>query len=67
MYIHINVWTPQRLNPEQKAFFEKHLRPWAERFFVDLETTKDAQFYKAVGQVGRLFIAIETEAFALPQ
>ena len=52
---------------DEKAFFEKHLRPWAERFFVDLETTKDAQFYKAVGQVGRLFIAIETEAFALPQ
>ena len=52
---------------DEKAFFEKHLRPWAERFFVDLETTKDGQFYKAVGQVGRLFIAIETEAFALPQ
>ena len=25
MYIHINVWTPQRLNPEQKAFFEKQM------------------------------------------
>jgi TorA maturation chaperone TorD len=55
-------------NPaDEKSFFEKHLRPWAERFFVDLETAKEAHFYKAVGQVGRLFIAIETEAFALPQ
>ena len=55
-------------NPaDEKSFFEKHLRPWAERFFVDLEMAKDAHFYRAVGQVGRLFIAIETEAFALPQ
>ena len=52
---------------DEKSFFEKHLRPWAERFFVDLEMAKDAHFYRAVGQVGRLFIAIETEAFALPQ
>lgn len=25
MFIHINVWTPQKLNKEQKEFFEKHL------------------------------------------
>lgn len=25
MFIHINVWTPQKLTPEQKAFFEKQL------------------------------------------
>ncbi len=25
MFIHINVWTPQKLNPEQKAFFEKQV------------------------------------------
>lgn len=52
---------------DEKSFFENHLRPWAERFFVDLETAKDAHFYRTVGQVGRLFIAIETQAFALPQ
>lgn len=26
MFVHINVWTPQKLNPEQKEFFEKQLR-----------------------------------------
>lgn len=25
MFIHINVWTPQKLTPEQKEFFEKQL------------------------------------------
>lgn len=25
MYVHINVWTPQKLSPEQKEFFEKQL------------------------------------------
>ena len=25
MFVHINVWTPQKLNPEQKAFFEKQM------------------------------------------
>ena len=25
MFVHINVWTPQKLNAEQKAFFEKQM------------------------------------------
>ncbi|MBS1548611.1 MAG: J domain-containing protein [Bacteroidetes bacterium] len=25
MFVHINVWTPQKLTPEQKAFFEKQM------------------------------------------
>jgi len=25
MFVHINVWTPQKLNPEQKEFFEKQM------------------------------------------
>lgn len=25
MFVHINVWTPQRLTPEQKSFFEKQM------------------------------------------
>ncbi|MDO5617027.1 MAG: molecular chaperone DnaJ [Cruoricaptor ignavus] len=25
MFVHINVWTPQKLTPEQKAFFEKQI------------------------------------------
>jgi TorA maturation chaperone TorD len=51
---------------EDRRFFERHLRPWAERFFADLEQAKAARFYRAVGRLGRIFIGIETEAFALP-
>ena len=50
----------------QKRFFEKHLAPWIGRFFTDLEQVKGSDFYRRVGTVGRLFVEIETEAFALP-
>ncbi len=48
-----------------RRFFERHLRPWAPRFFADLETGKSANFYRAVGRVGGLFMDIEAEAFAM--
>ena len=50
----------------QKMLFEKHLAPWIGRFFADLERVKNSNFYRCVGTVGRLFVEIETEAFALP-
>jgi TorA maturation chaperone TorD len=46
--------------------FEKHLAPWGRRFFADLEQADAADFYRHVGTVGRIFMDIETEAFALP-
>jgi TorA maturation chaperone TorD len=46
--------------------FEKHLSPWLGWFFADLERAKTAQFYRHVGTLGRVFMDIETEAFALP-
>jgi len=48
-----------------RQFFERHLKPWAARLFADLETAKAAQFYRAVGALGRLFMEIEAEAFAM--
>jgi TorA maturation chaperone TorD len=48
-----------------RRFFERHLKPWAARLFADLETAKAAQFYRAVGALGRLFMEIEAEAFAM--
>jgi TorA maturation chaperone TorD len=48
-----------------RRFFERHLRPWAPRFFADLETAKSATFYRSVGRVGGLFMDIEAEAFAM--
>jgi TorA maturation chaperone TorD len=50
----------------EKHFFDRHLAPWARRFFVDLERAEAADFYRSVGAVGRTFIEIETEAFKLP-
>jgi TorA maturation chaperone TorD len=47
--------------------FTKHMAPWIGRFFADLERSATAKFYAHVGTVGRTFIEIETEAFALPQ
>jgi TorA maturation chaperone TorD len=48
-----------------REFFENHLARWIRRFFVDLEHARTADFYACVGSLGRVFIEIETEAFAL--
>jgi TorA maturation chaperone TorD len=49
-----------------RDFFEEHLLPWIGRFFVDLERAEGADFYPCVGSLGRTFIEIEAQAFALP-
>jgi len=50
---------------EQRRFFDAHIATWAPRFFADLEAAKSATFYMPVAKLGRTFIAIETQAFAL--
>jgi len=50
----------------EKQFFDKHVAPWARRFFADLERAEAADFYRAVAAVGATFSDVETEAFALP-
>ena len=50
----------------QRQFFDRHLAPWIGRFFADLEQAQAAVLYRPVGAIGRLFIEIETQAFALP-
>ena len=49
-----------------RQLFEKHLAPWIGRFFADLERAEHADFYRRVGALGRLFMQVEMEAFALP-
>ncbi len=49
-----------------QRLFDKHMRPWIGRFFADLEQAEAARFYRAVGRLGRVFVEIESEAFALP-
>jgi TorA maturation chaperone TorD len=49
----------------EREVFERHLAPWIGRFFADLEHAQAADFYRPVGALGRAFMSIETEAFAL--
>lgn len=49
-----------------EQIFKKHIEPWAARFFTELERAQAAQFYRSVGMLGRTFIEIESEAYALP-
>ncbi len=56
--------TPASLEAQQ-TFFNKHIGPWAGHFFSDLEAAKTSVLYAPVGQVGRLFMEIEAEAFRM--
>jgi TorA maturation chaperone TorD len=49
-----------------RKLFDDHLAPWIGRFFSDLERADSADFYRPIGTLGRVFMEIETEAFALP-
>jgi TorA maturation chaperone TorD len=49
-----------------RELFERHIAPWSGRFFADLERAEAADFYRRVGMLGRVFMDIEAQAFALP-
>ncbi|NNE52287.1 MAG: molecular chaperone TorD family protein [Sulfitobacter sp.] len=49
----------------QKAFFNKHIAPWAGHFFADLEAARNSVLYASLGSVGNAFIEIEREAFRM--
>ena len=49
-----------------RELFEKYVAPWMGRFFADLERAEAADFYRRIGTLGRVFMEIETDAFALP-
>jgi len=51
----------------QRAFFEKHLAPWAGHFFADMEKAKSAALYMPVGTIGKLFMEIEHDSFGFGQ
>ncbi len=50
---------------DQKAFFAKHIGPWATHFYTDLEGAKASVFYASAGSVGKQFMEIEREAFRM--
>lgn len=47
-----------------QLFFERHLEPWAARFFADLEIARSAEFYRNVGTLGRRVNATAHEKIA---
>ena len=49
----------------QRAFFNRHIAPWAGHFFTDLQAAKNSVLYGGVGAVGSAFIDIEREAFRM--
>lgn len=55
---------PVSLEAQQK-FFKTHMAPWAGQFFTDLEGAESAALYMPVGTIGRLFLAIEADAFEM--
>jgi TorA maturation chaperone TorD len=50
---------------EDRAFFERHLKPWAARFFADLAVSPSARFYRPVAELGALFMEVEAHAFTM--
>jgi TorA maturation chaperone TorD len=50
----------------ERELFEAHLVPWIGHFFSDLERADAGQFYRSVGTLGRVYMDIEAEAFAMP-
>ena len=50
---------------DQKTFWNKHIGPWAEHFFSDLEAAEHSVLYASVGTAGRVFMEIEREAFRM--
>ena len=49
----------------EAGFFARHLQPWGAQFFDDLAVAPGAKFYRAVAEIGRIFMDIEIRAFAL--
>jgi len=49
----------------EQVFFTKHLAPWAGHLFNDLEAAESAVLYMPLGALGRLFFAVEYEAFEM--
>jgi TorA maturation chaperone TorD len=56
---------PPRSLAEQEAFYRAHIGSWAPVLFRDMETAKASVVYGALGTVGRTFLAIEQEGFAM--
>lgn len=55
---------PQR-GERQQTFFARHVESWYPRLFAALAAAPGAGFYRAVGEFGRTFLDLESEAFQI--
>ena len=46
---------------EQARFFRRHIAPWMNNLFRDLQAAKHAEFYRAVGSFGARLLEAESE------
>ncbi len=51
----------------QWSFFKKHILPWVQPFFKDLQSAQSAQFYGPVGQLGEAFVVMEATLLSMEQ
>jgi TorA maturation chaperone TorD len=49
----------------QRAFFQRHLQPWYDKFCTALEEAADANFYRTVARFMRAFLDMERDYFRL--
>jgi len=49
----------------QQEFFNRHIATWAVKYFEDMESAESAVLYMPIGTLGKLFIAVEAEAFGM--
>lgn len=54
-----------RSQARQRDFFLRHLEPWMTQLFLDMQQAPSARFYRAVGQLGEQFMAVEGQAFRM--
>ena len=46
---------------QQRRFYIRHIHPWAEKFFKELQAATSASFYKSVGLLGQHFVELENQ------
>jgi TorA maturation chaperone TorD len=45
----------------ERQFFLRHIHPWADKFFKEIQSAKSADFYKSVGFLGQQFFELENQ------
>jgi TorA maturation chaperone TorD len=49
----------------QRAFFERHIAPWAQECCSAICNCPVANYYARVAELGSLFLAVERDSFAI--